>query len=222
LNIKFIISSGTHNLRIIIFFLFALYLFNFPITFAQSHFFTSDLTSQINVSPSHPVGNFSDGKGYANVKYNVSAINDINNTNFLSHLMCKLVSGSTLPQNNTMKEFPVNNTQLKFHLGDNKVDCIITDNFYNVDADKQFNVTVKDATLPKISLLPISQRMINAHSWSQAFVHYIVSAHDDNNNMEAYRTFIQHERDNAKEFFRINVNTAKTFEQTSRDILFRI
>jgi hypothetical protein len=36
-------------------------------------------------------------------------------------------------------------------------------------------------------------------------------------NMEAYRTFIQHERDNAKEFSRINVNTAKTFEQTSRD-----
>jgi hypothetical protein len=36
-------------------------------------------------------------------------------------------------------------------------------------------------------------------------------------NMEAYRTFIQHERDNAKEFSRINVNTAKTLEQTSRD-----
>jgi len=36
-------------------------------------------------------------------------------------------------------------------------------------------------------------------------------------NMEAFRTIIQHERDNAKEFSRINVNTAKTFEQTSRD-----
>ena len=31
-------------------------------------------------------------------------------------------------------------------------------------------------------------------------------------NMEAYRTFIQHERDNAKEFSRINVNTAKTLQ----------
>jgi hypothetical protein len=181
LKIKFIISSETHNLRIMIIFLFVLYPFNFPISFAQSPFFTKDLTPQINVSPSHPVGNFSDGKGYANVKYNVSAVNDINNTHFLSHLMCKLVSGSTLPQNNTMKEFPVNNTQLKFHLGDNKVDCIIRDNFYNVDADKQFNVTVKDITLPKISIPPISQRMINAHSWSQAFVRYIISAHDDNN-----------------------------------------
>ena len=28
-------------------------------------------------------------------------------------------------------------------------------------------------------------------------------------NMEAFRTLIQHERDNAKEFSRINVNTAK-------------
>jgi hypothetical protein len=36
-------------------------------------------------------------------------------------------------------------------------------------------------------------------------------------NMEAFRTIIQHERDNAKEFSRINVNTAKTFERTSRD-----
>ena len=36
-------------------------------------------------------------------------------------------------------------------------------------------------------------------------------------NMEAFRTLIQRERDNAKEFSRINVNTAKTFEQTSRD-----
>ena len=36
-------------------------------------------------------------------------------------------------------------------------------------------------------------------------------------NMEAFRTLIQHERDNAKEFSRINVNTAKTFEQTARN-----
>jgi hypothetical protein len=36
-------------------------------------------------------------------------------------------------------------------------------------------------------------------------------------NMEAFRTFVQRERDNAKEFSRINVNAAKTFEQTSRD-----
>jgi hypothetical protein len=34
--------------------------------------------------------------------------------------------------------------------------------------------------------------------------------------MEAFRTFIHHERDNTKEFSRINANTAKTFEQTSR------
>jgi hypothetical protein len=36
-------------------------------------------------------------------------------------------------------------------------------------------------------------------------------------NMEAFRTLIQRERDNAKELSRINVNTAKTFEQTARN-----
>ena len=36
-------------------------------------------------------------------------------------------------------------------------------------------------------------------------------------NMEAFRTLIQHERDNAKEFSRINVNTAKTWEQSARN-----
>ena len=36
-------------------------------------------------------------------------------------------------------------------------------------------------------------------------------------NMEAFRTLIQHERDNAREFSRINVNTAKTWEQTARN-----
>jgi hypothetical protein len=36
-------------------------------------------------------------------------------------------------------------------------------------------------------------------------------------NMEAFRTSVQNLRDNAKEFSRINVNTVKTFEQTSRD-----
>ena len=36
-------------------------------------------------------------------------------------------------------------------------------------------------------------------------------------NMEAFRTLIQRERDNAKEFSRINVNTAKTWEQSARN-----
>ena len=36
-------------------------------------------------------------------------------------------------------------------------------------------------------------------------------------NMEAFRTHIQRERDNAKEFSRINVNTAKTWEQSARN-----
>jgi hypothetical protein len=35
-------------------------------------------------------------------------------------------------------------------------------------------------------------------------------------NMETFRTFIQQGRDNAKELSRINVNTARTFKQTSR------
>ena len=36
-------------------------------------------------------------------------------------------------------------------------------------------------------------------------------------NMEAFKTSIQHAKDNTKEFSRLGVNTAKTFEQTSRD-----
>jgi hypothetical protein len=36
-------------------------------------------------------------------------------------------------------------------------------------------------------------------------------------NMEAFRMLIQRERDNAKEFSRINVNTAKTLEQSARN-----
>jgi hypothetical protein len=35
--------------------------------------------------------------------------------------------------------------------------------------------------------------------------------------MEAFRMLIQRERDNAKEFSRINVNTAKTLEQSARN-----
>ena len=36
-------------------------------------------------------------------------------------------------------------------------------------------------------------------------------------NMEAFKTSIQQAKENAKELSRIGVNTAKTFEQTSRD-----
>jgi hypothetical protein len=37
-------------------------------------------------------------------------------------------------------------------------------------------------------------------------------------NIEAFKTCIEHRRDDVKEFSRIAVNTAKTFEQTSRNI----
>ncbi len=37
-------------------------------------------------------------------------------------------------------------------------------------------------------------------------------------NMEAFKTFVQREKDDVKEFSRIGVNTAKTFEQTSKDV----
>jgi hypothetical protein len=36
-------------------------------------------------------------------------------------------------------------------------------------------------------------------------------------NMEAFKTSLQHAKDSSKEFSRIGVNAAKTFEQTSRD-----
>jgi hypothetical protein len=40
-------------------------------------------------------------------------------------------------------------------------------------------------------------------------------------NLDAFRTSIQNTRDNVKEVSRIGVNTAKTFEQTSRDTTAR-
>jgi hypothetical protein len=36
-------------------------------------------------------------------------------------------------------------------------------------------------------------------------------------NLEAFKTSVQNARDNAKEFSRIGVNTARTVEQASRD-----
>jgi len=35
--------------------------------------------------------------------------------------------------------------------------------------------------------------------------------------MEAFKTYVQHARDNTKEFSRIGVNAARTLEQASRD-----
>ena len=40
-------------------------------------------------------------------------------------------------------------------------------------------------------------------------------------NLEAFKTSVQNARDNAKEFSRIGVNTARTVEQTSRDTTTR-
>ena len=40
-------------------------------------------------------------------------------------------------------------------------------------------------------------------------------------NMETFKTSIQQAKENAKEFSRIGVNAAKTFEQTSRDSITR-
>jgi hypothetical protein len=40
-------------------------------------------------------------------------------------------------------------------------------------------------------------------------------------NLDAFKTSVQNTRDNLKEFSRIGVNAARTFEQTSRDITTR-
>ena len=37
-------------------------------------------------------------------------------------------------------------------------------------------------------------------------------------NVKAFMTFVEHEKDDVKEFSRIGVNTARTFAQTSRDV----
>jgi glutaredoxin 2 len=38
-------------------------------------------------------------------------------------------------------------------------------------------------------------------------------------NIDAYKAFVQREKDDVKEFSRIAANTARTFEQTSRDVV---
>ncbi|HYT02185.1 MAG TPA: hypothetical protein VEL70_04690 [Candidatus Acidoferrum sp.] len=37
-------------------------------------------------------------------------------------------------------------------------------------------------------------------------------------NMESFKTFLQREKEDVKEFSRIGVNTARTFAQTSKDV----
>jgi len=37
-------------------------------------------------------------------------------------------------------------------------------------------------------------------------------------NMDSFKTFLQREKEDVKEFSRIGVNTARTFAQTSKDV----
>src|SRR6476660_7718982 len=76
----------------------------------------------------------------------------------------------------------------------------IADNY--IDSQKQIINSLQSAWVPFAENTIAVKRLINNTVFA---------------NMEAFRTLIQRERDNAKEFSRINVNTAKTWAQSARN-----
>jgi hypothetical protein len=105
----------------------------------------------------------------------------------------------------------------------------IADNF--LESQKEIINSLQSAWLPQIDAANrvfvstwLSPRHL-ADNYARAVSSYvdntIAASRVANNamfaNMEAFKTSIQNARDNAKEFSRISVNSARTFEQTSRD-----
>ncbi len=105
----------------------------------------------------------------------------------------------------------------------------ISDNF--LESQKEIINSLQSAWLPQIDAANrvfvsswLSPRQL-ADSYARAvssFVDNTIAAIRVANNtmfanMEAFKTSIQNARDNAKEFSRIGVNSARTLEQTSRD-----
>jgi hypothetical protein len=105
----------------------------------------------------------------------------------------------------------------------------IADNY--IESQKEIINSLQSAWVPQIEnayatfwnywLSPRRMMEIYARTVSSIADNSIAITRLTNNtifaNMEAFKSCIQHERDNAKEFSRINVNTAKTFEQALRD-----
>jgi hypothetical protein len=105
----------------------------------------------------------------------------------------------------------------------------IADNF--LESQKEIINSLQSAWLPQIDAANrafvstwLSPRHL-ADSYARAVSSFvdntIATTRVANNtmfaNMEAFKTSIQNTRDNVKEFSRIGVNSARTFEQTSRD-----
>jgi hypothetical protein len=100
-----------------------------------------------------------------------------------------------------------------------------------IESQKEIINSMQSALLPQIEA---ANRVVTSNWISPRHVigHYsrLVSAFADNTiavtklvnnamfaNLEAFKTSVQNARDNAKEFSKIGVNSAKTLEQISRD-----
>jgi vacuolar-type H+-ATPase subunit H len=109
----------------------------------------------------------------------------------------------------------------------------IADNF--LESQKEIINSLQSAWLPQIdaanrvfvsSWLSPRQLADNYARAVSSFVDNTIAATRVANNtvfanMEAFKTSIQNARDNVREFSRIGVNSARTFEQTSRDTTTR-
>src|SRR5215208_1992261 len=105
----------------------------------------------------------------------------------------------------------------------------IADNY--LDSQKEIINSFQSACVPKIEnankvfwsnwMSPRQATELYANMVSSIADNTIAATRLVNNaifaNMDAFKTSIQHAKENAKEFSRIGVNAAKTFEQTTRD-----
>jgi hypothetical protein len=106
----------------------------------------------------------------------------------------------------------------------------IADNY--IESQKQIINSLQSAWVPQIETVNkiFTSYWISPRHLTEIYANMISNAADNmitatrllNNmmfaSMNAFRTLMQQSKDNAKEFSRIGVNTAKTFEQTSRNI----
>ena len=107
----------------------------------------------------------------------------------------------------------------------------IADNY--LDSQKEIINSFQSAWIPQIenaNRVFWSNWMVSPRHMTETYAR-IVSSFADNTiaatrlvnntifaNMEAFKTSMQHAKDNAKEFSRIGVNAAKTFEHTAREV----
>jgi hypothetical protein len=101
-----------------------------------------------------------------------------------------------------------------------------------LESQKEIINSLQSAWLPQIDAAnrAFTCTWMSPRNFTQAYAHMVSNLADNwvaasrlaNNaifaNMEAFRTTLQQTRDNTKEISRININTARSLEQTARDV----